>query len=138
LADEDSSSKIEPVKYNNLSSNDFVKNFEVGSKNKFIKSNAITCIHPNCELTFKTQKLKTLHHNNLDVECRDEKYELLKTLSKFIKFFKKQSKNKNLKYDIKNDEEFKNLLKIYSQFHKNYRNKELLLSVLGEYEDLTK
>jgi len=127
---------------NNLSSTDIIKTNEVSSNYKLKKSSrSLKCRHPKCELTFKTQKLKTLHHNNLDTECFEEKYDLLKTLSNFVKIIKKYKKYKIYQQKDTNkedQEEFRNLWKTYENFHKSYKNKELLLSVVGEFEDLLK
>ncbi len=133
------SEKSEEISRNNFSSQN-INNYPIMSGNKKIlsKNNLITCPHPNCNLIFKTQKLKNLHHNNLDCECRDEKYELLKTLSKYIKFLKFLFRNSKEKEEIKNNEEFRNLIKIYNEFHTSFENKELLLSVIGDYEELVK
>lgn len=127
---------------NNLSNTDIIKNNEVSSNFKLKKSSrSLKCRHPKCELTFKTQKLKTLHHNNLDTECFEEKNDLLKTLSNFVKFIKKYKKYKIYQQKDTNkedQEEFRNLWRTYENFHKSYKNKELLLSVVGEFEDLSK
>jgi hypothetical protein len=132
----DNSDKIESVNSNNLRRNDFSKIFDVGIKNKLNKSDTIKCLHPNCNLTFKNQKLRRLHHDNLNKECLDEDYVLLKTLSKFIKFLKKQTDIKENK--IKDDPKFKDMLKKYEEFYKNYKNREILFSILGDYDDLSK
>ncbi len=127
---------------NNLSKTDIIKTNEVSSNYKLKKSSrSLKCRHPKCELTFKTQKLKTLHHNNLDTECFEEKNDLLKTLSNFVKIIKKYKKYKIYQQKDTNkedQEEFRNLWKTYENFHKSYKNKELLLSVVGEFEDLLK
>lgn len=120
------SSEISDTEINNKIKNS-LKNFTI---------NTIKCSHPNCNLVFKTEKLKVLHHDNLNEECFDESNDLLKTLLKFVKFLRLQTYFR--KYKLKEDEGFRTLWKSYEEFHKNYKNRELILSVIGDFEDVCK
>lgn len=118
---------------------DSEKNYKIKNslKNSAINTiNPIKCPHPNCNLVFKTEKLKILHHDNLNEECFDESNDLLKTLLKFVKFLKLQTYFR--KYKLKEDEGFRSLWRSYEEFHKNYKNRELILSVIGDFEDVCK
>lgn len=126
-----------PTPGSEISDTEINNKIKISLKNSAINTiNTIKCSHPNCNLVFKTEKLKILHHDNLNEECFDESNDLLKTLLKFVKFLKLQTYFR--KYKLKEDEGFRTLWKSYEEFHKNYKNRELILSVIGDFEDVCK
>ena len=54
----------------------------VYDENKNLK---FSCEHQGCTLRFKTKKQKLSHHNKLELECKEEKNNLIKLVSKFNK-----------------------------------------------------
>ena len=78
-------------------------------KKKF-KIHKIQCRH-GCNHAFKTRRQKVLHHNKLDVECSQEKLNLLILLEKFQKSIDQLLKTPNEKFTYR---QFKRLIKQYN------------------------
>jgi hypothetical protein len=79
------------------------------TKKKF-KIHKIQCQH-GCNHAFKTRRQKVLHHNKLDVECSQEKLNLLILLEKFQKSIDQLLKTPNEKFTYR---QFKRLIKQYN------------------------
>ena len=79
------------------------------TKKKF-KIHKIQCLH-GCNHAFKTRRQKVLHHNKLDVECSQEKLNLLILLEKFQKTINQLLKFPNEKFTYR---QFKRLIKQYN------------------------
>ncbi len=96
----------------------------------------IACSHPNCNLHFKTDKLRKIHHNYLEKECKDEKEDLLKTLKKMVDFVKFALKDKQTKNNFK--KEVLNLFQKYNEFQDNFTDPLLLYSLGLSLDELSK
>lgn len=47
------------------------------------KGKKYMCLHPDCRTNFRTKREKILHHNKIDTECRVEKQNIIKLISKY-------------------------------------------------------
>ena len=52
-----------------------------------VNSEDILCRHPGCSHSFKTKKQKLMHHDKLELQCRNEKNMIIKLLSEFKNSF---------------------------------------------------
>jgi len=95
-----------------------------------IRVDQLECQHQNCKQTFKTQKMRLLHHRKLEKECENDKLILIDLIGKFQKTAESMMKIYKIKEDsLKNDVEYISLNKQFEETMKIVQNKELFYEV---------
>jgi len=94
----------------------------------------IKCGHSNCEKVFKTHKQNIIHHNNNEVECQNEKTNLILLLQIFkltlFNFIK--NKEKNFSEYIGENIEIKDLIEFYLNVENNLFDSNYFHFKMGE------
>ena len=84
------------------------------------------CQHPNCKQSFKSHKMKFLHHSKFEPECETEKKILIDLIGKFQKTAESMMKLFKIEEaSLKNDLEYKLLNEQFEETSKIIQNKEL-------------
>jgi hypothetical protein len=95
------------------------------SKSKF------ACDHDACDLQFKTAKLKLMHHNKLEPECKSDRNGIVKLIAIYKKAIL------NLAQRLEQTDKLHELKKLYNSIQKNTFDQTFFHMKLGEtFEDI--
>jgi hypothetical protein len=105
-----------------------------------MKSLPFSCEHVGCNLKFKTKKQKLIHHHNLEPDCKNEKYALIKTLALFKTFtFSMMAKFNISKEELEIDPVYKELKNNYEDVEKKMLDPDFFFMTLGDnFDELPK
>jgi hypothetical protein len=93
------------------------------------------CKHPNCMQTFKSHKIKLVHHRKFEKECEHDKIILIDLIGKFQKTAEGLIRMFKIKEDsLKNSVEYQSLNEQFEETAKIVQNKELFYAVTNKIQ----
>ena len=108
--------------------------YHIKTAHKICDKNEIICSHGGICHEFKTKKQKIMHHNKLEKECRLEKNNILRLISKYEKTIN-ELKNEN-EINLEEFNEYKELLEQKEQTGKIIADRDLFDSIFSNKVNL--
>ena len=103
------------------------------------KNYPFSCEHICCNLKFKTKKDKLLHHNQLEVKCKEEKDSLVLLIDKFQKGINTIVTHFNINMrDVEKNEDYVKLKSEFEETSQKLFDTEFFFQVLGEKLNIVK